>query len=70
MARAGYADGKTLTRGLAHDRSQFVFRTRLRLVTLEIEAEASSGFNDADVGVVRDNTKQLKFSPEWTGFSD
>lgn len=39
-------------------------------LTLEIEAEAPSGFNDADVGVVRDNTKQLKFSPESTGFSD
>ena len=39
-------------------------------LTLEIEAEALSGFNDADVGVVRDNTKQLKFSPGSTGFSD
>jgi len=29
-----------------------------------------SGFNDADVGVVRDNTKQLKFNPRSTGFSD
>ena len=28
-------------------------------LTLEIEAEAPSGFNDADVDVVRDNTKQL-----------
>jgi hypothetical protein len=37
---------------------------------LEIEAEAPSGFNDADVGVVRDNTKQLKFTPGSTGFSD
>ena len=26
------------------------------------------GFNDADVGVVRDNTKQLKFTPGSTGF--
>jgi len=39
-------------------------------ITLEIEAEAPSGFNDADVGVVRDNTKQLKFTPGSTGFSD
>ena len=39
-------------------------------LTLEIAAEAPSGFNDADVGVVRDNTKQLKFSPGSTGFSD
>ena len=39
-------------------------------LTLEIEAEAPSGFNDADVGVVRDNTKQLKFTPGSTGFSD
>jgi hypothetical protein len=37
-------------------------------LTLEIEAEAASGFNDADVGVVRDNTKQLKFAPGSTGF--
>jgi hypothetical protein len=39
-------------------------------LTLEIEAEAPSGFNEADVGVVRDNTKQLKFTPGSTGFSD
>jgi hypothetical protein len=39
-------------------------------LTLEIEAEAPSGFNEADVGVVRDNTKQLKFAPGSTGFSD
>jgi hypothetical protein len=37
-------------------------------LTLEIEAEAPSGFNDVDVGVVRDNTKQLKFRAEATGF--
>jgi len=29
-------------------------------LTLEIEAEAPAGFNEADVGVVRGNTKQLK----------
>ena len=39
-------------------------------LTLEIEAETPSGFNDDDVGVVRDNTKQLKFTPGSTGFSD
>ena len=39
-------------------------------LTLEIEAEAPSGFNEGDVGVVRDYTKQLKFSPGSTGFSD
>ncbi|MGP0082005.1 MAG: hypothetical protein ACLP0B_00025, partial [Steroidobacteraceae bacterium] len=37
---------------------------------LEIEAEAPSGFKDEDVGVVRDNTKQLKFTPGSTGFSE
>ena len=30
-------------------------------VTLEIEAEAEEGFADADIGVVRDNARQLKF---------
>jgi hypothetical protein len=39
-------------------------------LTLEIEAEAPSGFNDADVGVVRDNSKQLNFNRGSTGFSD
>jgi hypothetical protein len=39
-------------------------------LTWEIDAEALSGFNDADVGVVRDNTKQLKFTRGSTGFSD
>lgn len=37
-------------------------------VTLEIEAKAPSGFDDLEVGVVRDNAKQLKFTPEATGF--
>src|SRR5208337_4022499 len=32
MAGPGDADGKILSRGFAHERSQFVFRTRLRLV--------------------------------------
>lgn len=39
-------------------------------LTLEIEAEAPAGFSDADVGVVRDNAKQLKFKAESTGFGD
>ena len=38
--------------------------------TLEIAAEASGGFADADVGVVRDNARQLKFKAESTGFED
>lgn len=37
-------------------------------LTLEIEVEASDGFSEADVGVVRDNARQLKFKPDSTGF--
>ncbi len=37
-------------------------------VTIEIDAEATDGFDEADVGVVRDNVRQLKFKPESTGF--
>lgn len=37
-------------------------------LTLEIEVEASEGFSEADVGVVRDNARQLKFKPDSTGF--
>jgi hypothetical protein len=37
-------------------------------LTLEIEAEVAEGFDDAEVGVVRDNAKQLKFKAESTGF--
>jgi hypothetical protein len=40
---------------------------RVRL-TLEIEADAEDGFSDADIGVVRDNARQLRFKPESTGF--
>jgi hypothetical protein len=43
--------------------------TKVKL-TLEIEAEAPSGFADADISVVRDNAKQLKFKAESTGFGD
>ena len=39
-------------------------------LTLEIAAEAPDGFDEGDVGVVRDNTKQLKFRAEATGFSE
>ncbi len=37
-------------------------------LTLEVEAESSEGFEEADVSVVRDNARQLKFKPESTGF--
>jgi hypothetical protein len=39
-------------------------------LTLEIEAKAPGGFPDADVGVVRDNARQLKFKAESTEFGD
>jgi hypothetical protein len=39
-------------------------------ITVEIQATAPEGFSDADVGVVRDNAKQLKFSDNSTGFDD
>lgn len=38
--------------------------------TLEIAAEASGGFAEGEISVVRDNAKQLKFKPESTGFGD
>jgi predicted AAA+ superfamily ATPase len=41
--------------------------TRVRL-TLDIEAETERGFDDADIGVVRDNCQQLKFKGDSTGF--
>jgi hypothetical protein len=37
-------------------------------LTLEVEATAPDGFAEADVGVVRDNARQLKFNGESTGF--
>jgi hypothetical protein len=37
-------------------------------LTLEIQAEAPTGFAEADIGVVRDNARQLKFKTESTGF--
>jgi hypothetical protein len=39
-------------------------------LTLEIEAEAADGFADSEVGVVRDNARQLKFKSESTGFEE
>ena len=37
-------------------------------VSIEIEAETAAGFEEADVGVVRDNARQLRFKTESTGF--
>lgn len=39
-------------------------------LTLEVEAEAPKGFSEGDVGVVRDNARELKFRAESTGFED
>ena len=39
-------------------------------LTLEIEAEATDGFAEGEVSVVRDNARQLKFKAESTGFGD
>jgi hypothetical protein len=39
-------------------------------LTLEIEAEAPAGFAEDEIGVVRDNARQLKFKAESTGFED
>jgi uncharacterized protein len=41
--------------------------TKVKL-TLEIEADTEDGFSDADIGVVRDNARELKFKAESTGF--
>ena len=37
-------------------------------ITVEIEAEAEAGFEEGDIGVVRDNARQLKFKADSTGF--
>lgn len=37
-------------------------------ITIEIEAEADAGFDEGDIGVVRDNARQLKFKADSTGF--
>ena len=39
-------------------------------LTLDIEAIAPDGFSDADIGVVRDNARQLRFKADSTGFED
>jgi hypothetical protein len=39
-------------------------------LTLDIAADAPDGFDETDVSVVRDNTKQLKFRPDGTDFCD
>ena len=36
-------------------------------LTSEIEGEAENGFDDAEIGVVRDNARQLKFKTEFDG---
>jgi uncharacterized protein len=41
--------------------------TKVRM-TLEIEADAEEGFSEADIGVIRDNARQLKFKADSTGF--
>jgi hypothetical protein len=41
--------------------------TKVKL-TLEIEAAAADGFSEADIGVIRDNARQLRFKAESTGF--
>ena len=43
--------------------------TKVKL-TLDIEATSTTGFSEADVGVVRDNARQLKFNPGSTGFEE
>ena len=42
---------------------------KVRLM-LDVAAEAPNGFSEADVGVVRDNARQLKFKAESTEFGD
>ncbi len=39
-------------------------------LTLDVAVEAVAGFSEADVGVVRDNARQLKFKADSTGFGD
>lgn len=43
--------------------------TKLTL-TLEISAETTEGFGDDEVGIVRDNARQLKFRMEAAGFEE
>jgi len=37
-------------------------------LTLEVDADAEEGFSELDIGLVRDNARQLKFKGESTGF--
>ena len=37
---------------------------------VEIEAEATDGFAETEIGIVRDNAKQLKFRADATGFEE
>ena len=39
-------------------------------LTSEIEGEAENGFDDAEIGVVRDNARQLKFKTKSTDFGE
>lgn len=39
-------------------------------LTLDIDATHDDGFDENDVGVIRDNTKQLKFRADSTGFEE
>jgi hypothetical protein len=39
-------------------------------LTLDIKAESPNGFAEGDVSIVRDNTRQLKFKAESTGFEE
>ena len=39
-------------------------------LVLEIEAQVENGFNEAEVGVIRDNARQLKSGAESAGFGD
>jgi hypothetical protein len=34
---------------------------------LKVVADATSGFLESEIGIVRDNARQLKFKPEATG---
>jgi putative DNA methylase len=43
---------------------------KLKAARWEIARSVAWGLGEEDVGVVRDNTKQLKFTPGSTGFSD
>jgi len=39
-------------------------------IRLEIEADAAKGFPEEEIGIVRDNARNLKFDPSNTGFGD